>query len=127
MWRSNKLYSVIPELGSIPSSKQKGALRICTKLKGQDKELILKRKREKIKEKEKELFQARSPSLIGKGRGSYADYLTSTDWEIPGYIISCLGKAKTSGRLGVKSWWGLAKVTPFGAVVVVVVVVFNGI
>lgn len=35
---------MIPESGSIPSSKQKGSPRNCTKWKGQNKELFRKRK-----------------------------------------------------------------------------------
>lgn len=44
------------------------------------------------KEEKKGLFQARSPSFSGKGRGS----LTSADQEIPDWL------AETAMRLGIK-------------------------
>lgn len=55
----------------------------------------------------------------GESRGSYqADYLSRVGQEIPNWFkILFLGKAETAVILGIKSRWGLAKVTPFGPVV----------
>lgn len=53
------------------------------------------------------LFQARSPSFKGKSKRPYnATYLTGADQEIPDW-------SETSIKLGIKSWWVLAQVTPF--------------
>lgn len=52
--------------------------------------------------------------------GSYwVDYVTSADQEIPDWLVenSAPREGETTVRLGSKSRWGLAKVTPFGSVV----------
>ena len=46
---------------------------------------------------------------------SYIDSLTSADQDIPDWFIPLLGEAETAVRLGIKSWWGVAQVTPFWA------------
>lgn len=47
-------------------------------------------------------------------RGFYhVDVLISVGQEIPGWFkIPLLREAETEIRLGIKSWWGLAKVAP---------------
>ena len=51
----------------------------------------------------------------------YEDYLTGAKQKIPDWLvkITFLGKAETTTKLGIKSWFsdkGLGQVTPFGAV-----------
>lgn len=50
----------------------------------------------------------------------YEDYLTGAKQKIPDWLvkITFLGKAETTTKLGIKSWFsdkGLGQVTPFGA------------
>ena len=69
---------MIYELDSLSSSKQRGALSTCTKWKAEEEEWD-----EKVTSKIKKDQQARSPSLMGKDRGSYCtDYLIDPDQKI---------------------------------------------
>ena len=59
------------------------------------------------------LFRAKSPSLSGEGRGlaQITSQVLNKKFQTNGFKIPLLGKAETTVRLGIKSWWALTIVS----------------